>query len=446
MMNDSNHTVAVVAENYLCCSCGACQVVCPVNAIILKETPGGYIFPIVNHDLCTDCGACQGSCAGIRLASDLPEDPFTGPVLGCWVGRSTDDEIFRKSQSRGAVTAILESLLADKKIDGAATVVMESGNPPRPLVRIARTREDLLSAQGSKYSPVPLLTFLENPKSNGKPLAAVALACHVHGLHNVFEAFPTFRKMVGPVIGLVCDRVMTCQAIDYILWRSKMKENDPVSLEFRSKEWRGYPGDVRVRDVKGHVTNLSRKQRTEIKDYFTPPRCRLCFDKMNVLADITVGDPWGIPGADKTRGESVVIARTPRELETVRKAIEKEQILLREVPYELVLEGQSIEQKKREFAGYCSSWASMQRPLPEQAKRVLGIVGTVEREDHYSKNLRHSLSLDQFPSSVAIARDARKWVINRKIIKKINKILNHLTLLHANGQMASPILDRVSNP
>ena len=76
-------TVTGVAENYLCCSCGACGSVCPENAIVFEETPGGYYFPVIDVELCTECGKCLRSCAGITLAADLPDDPFSGETLGC---------------------------------------------------------------------------------------------------------------------------------------------------------------------------------------------------------------------------------------------------------------------------------------------------------------------------------------------------------------------------
>ncbi|MCJ7500171.1 Coenzyme F420 hydrogenase/dehydrogenase, beta subunit C-terminal domain, partial [bacterium] len=307
MIQRRYYNVSEIAQAYLCCSCGLCEVVCPENAIKLIETPGGHFFPVVSQNLCTGCGICVATCAGVNLSIGLPENPFKGTALQCWVGKATDEQVYRRSQSGGGVTAILLALMEAGRIKGAATVNMEAGAPPRPVVRIARSQDEILSARGSKYCPVPLLHFLRELDDNNGPIAMVGLGCHVHGLHNAFKHSPELRGKVGPVIGLICDRVLTRSAIDYLLWRSGVKIGEQASFEFRSKEWRGSPGDVRI-GIKGRETVfLPSRERMQIKDYFTPARCRLCFDKMNVFADITAGDPWGIPGTDKKQGETALV-------------------------------------------------------------------------------------------------------------------------------------------
>jgi coenzyme F420 hydrogenase subunit beta len=151
------HNVAEIARAYLCCSCGLCEVICPEKAILLDETPGGHLFPSVAQDLCTGCGTCVKACPGIHLLTEIPEDPFKGTALDCRVGKATRKDVYRASQSGGGVTAVLLALMEIGRVKGAATVTMETGSPPRPVVSIARTTEDLLPSQGSKYCPVPVL-------------------------------------------------------------------------------------------------------------------------------------------------------------------------------------------------------------------------------------------------------------------------------------------------
>ena len=418
-------TVAGVAKAYLCCSCGACGFVCPENAILFKETPGGYCFPVINGELCTECGKCLRSCPGVILSADLPDDPFAGETLGCWVGKASEDAVYTGSQSGGGVTGILLTLMADGKIDGAATVTMDAGTPPRPVVRIARTREEILAAQGSKYCPVPVLASLKDLTVESGPIALVGLACHVHGLHNLFQEFPELRAKVSPVIGLLCDRVMTTAAIDYLLWKTDMEWEDPVTFEFKSKRWRGYPGDIRVSREGGDEIFLPAEERMKIKDYFTPARCRLCFDKMNVLADITAGDPWGLPEVDRKRGETTLIARTPAGLEAVLMAIDNGQIILREVSYDRILDGQQINKKRAEFAGYCAAWSSMRRPVPAQAETVLRTVSVHKRNRKFVRNLRRALRLDQFKSRRALVHHIRNRLRRREIVKKIKRAFTY---------------------
>lgn len=415
-------TVAGVAEAYLCCSCGACAVICPEKAILFKETPGGYCFPSINPQRCTGCGHCLANCAGTRLAVDLPDDPFAGIVQGCWVGKATDISAYKRSQSGGAVTAILLALLAEGKIQGAVTVVMEAGAPPRPRIRIARTHDEMLAAQGSKYCPAPVLNSLEELKEESGTYALVGLSCHVQGMCNILNASPEFSKKINPIIGLICDRILTYGAVDYLLRRSGVKKSEHVSLEYRSKELRGYPGDVKIGFEDGVHKYLPRRERTQIKDYFTPARCRLCFDKMNVLSDITVGDPWGIHDYDKEHGESVVIARTPAGFGIVQSAVHTGQLDLKKIPYDTVLLGQGIDRKRENFASYCRIWSSMNRPLPAQADAALNVTPDHGSKKEQKRNLLRALSLDRFSSRRAMFRDVRKYIMRMKLAKKINKL------------------------
>jgi coenzyme F420 hydrogenase subunit beta len=414
--------VAEVARNYLCCSCGLCEVICPEKAIRLSETPGGHLFPLVDQDLCTGCGICVKACPGIHLLTDMPEDPFKGEVLDCWVGKATREDVYAASQSGGGVTAVLLALLEAGRIKGAATVTMETGSPPRPAVSIARTPEDLLSAQGSKYCPVPVLGFLRDLSEEDGPVAMVGLACQVHGLHNAFRLFPELRLKVGPVIGLVCDRVLTRGAIDYLLWRSGVRDDEKVSFQYRSKEWRGYPGDVKISRGVSEPVFLPNRERMRIKDYFTPARCRLCFDKMNILADVTACDPWGIPGTDSKGGETALIARTSEGLETVRLAMETGHLDLRETTYDVIIEGQSIKQKERNFSGYCSAWRSLSQPLPEQAESVFNVLDIPGNISFFENHLQRALALDQFPSRRTMLRNARSWVIKQRLYRKVKNL------------------------
>lgn len=46
-----------VINKELCIACGACEPVCPVEAI--SEDDGKYV---INDTLCIECGACEGVC------------------------------------------------------------------------------------------------------------------------------------------------------------------------------------------------------------------------------------------------------------------------------------------------------------------------------------------------------------------------------------------------
>jgi coenzyme F420 hydrogenase subunit beta len=134
----------------------------------------------------------------------------------------------------------------------------------------------------------------------------------------------------------------------------------------------------------------------QIRDFFTPIRCRLCFDKLNVFSDISVGRTCGISQADHKNGECVCIVRTEKGLDFLQKS--KEHFLLREVAYDKVCADQRIENKRREWYGYRKAWGRQGMKLPNYCEHIR-IKQTKINLSRYKKKLKQSLILDSFGST-----------------------------------------------
>lgn len=432
--------VSKIVEQKLCISCGACSVICPAGAITYDETVGGMVVPRVHEDRCTSCGLCLSVCPGVgfgrTLLNKLPEDPFVGKSSGCFVGRAFSKETFLNSQSGGVVSSLLIDALRESLIQAAVVTLIKPGKPPKPEAYLATTEEQILAAQKSKYLPVPLLSALKDVEDRQLSVGVVGLPCHLQGLHNLIDFQPAIKERIVFTIGLICDRIMTRASVDFLLKRSG--KNDKVSLlHFRDKSAGGYPGSVRITDGAGHSVILPSHERMRIKDAFTPARCRLCFDKLNVFADITVGDPWGITSADMENGESVVICRTERGSEIVRDAIEHNAVTLRSIDYSEVVNGQHITQRRQDWRGYCEAWSQLGYELPDYVSRVTESAPSVGRRN-YARQLKHSLSLDAYASrSDLIQHIARQLCWNEakksfwlpaRMVRKALSILKNLVM------------------
>lgn len=406
-----------VAATKLCNTCGACAAVCPIDAIEYNETVAGYCLPVVDESLCNGCGLCKSVCPGIHfgptLCSKMPDDPFVGNALTASVGKATNEKIFANSQSGGVVTAILESAIKTGIIKSAITVKMQPGNPPRPVVHICKTIEELYESQKSKYCPVPVLTFLKQLKAEDGPVAVVGTSCHIHGLTNIIDKFPHIKTKIAFTIGLLCDRVLTLAAIDFLRNRSGMG-NMASSIDFRNKLVSGYPGDVLLTLSNGNKAVIKSTERIKIKDYFTPVRCRLCFDKMNVYSDISVGDPHGLKNIDRKLGESMIIARTAFGKDIIESAVKSKAVVLRDVNYNDVVKGQGIVKKKQQWSGYIEAWAKMGNQLPDFANPVkTRITVKPDQISHYKSSLQHSLNIDNYENRNELVLLVEK-TLNRK--------------------------------
>lgn len=405
--------ISTIASAKLCTTCGACFGLCSADAIHYEETVGGYYLPVVNEDACTHCGLCYEACPGVHfgetLISSMPKDPFAGHSIASYVGKATNKQLFNNSQSGGIVSALLVHALEKGRINGAVTVTMQSGSPPRPVAKIAKSSQEILQAQKSKYCPVPVLGFLRDLKSHEGPVAMVGTSCQIHGLKNALDKMPQLQSKIAFTIGLVCDRVLTYTALDYLVSKASINVKSKI-LHFRDKSVSGYPGDVHVFSDNGKSIVMPAKIRMQIKDYFTPARCRICFDKMNVFSDITVGDPHGLKGADRKLGESMLVVRTKIGQEIIRNARKDEAISIRPVKYEKVLKGQGIKKKKDQWHGYSLAWKESGREVPGFYAQVKDPVHVVADVYQYEKDLEYSLSLDKFQSRKELIRFVDKMV------------------------------------
>ena len=96
---------------------------------------------------------------------------------------------------------------------------------------------------------------------------------------------------------------------------------------------------------------------------FTPSRCRLCFDKLNVLSDLSVGDAWGV--SEGQEGVSVTLVRTQRGMDALLSAEKAGLIRLGSVEPNAIFKGQAVEKRRRDWAAYTAACQDMGHSAPE---------------------------------------------------------------------------------
>jgi len=419
MTLSQRHNVSIVAAKHLCLSCGACYTICRYHSISYHETVGGYLFPVVDKNTCINCGLCYKVCPGIRfnkpLAEQTPEYPFIGNIISCRVGKATNETIFWNSQSGGIATALLAHLLETGQISGAIVATMQTAKPPRGDVMLAKTVEDLIDAQKSKYLPIPLLSIISQLKTSEAPVAIVGLPCQIHGLNNLISLYPDIGLKIFIKIGLICDRIQTNAVVDFFGLKAATQNMDYFT--FRDKTRPIYPGNPVVKIEGGKEVVLDASLRMAVKNFFTPPRCRLCFDKLNVYADIVLGDPHGIKGIERTHGTTLVLTRTQKGENEVLVAEDTGYIKTLPTDVQDVVNGQEIAQKRLDWERYIYAWSKIGGTLPEYPQNV-------HQKDYpsnvylsrYKEDLLHGIRLDDFSSRSAVLNAANRWLLKRKIL------------------------------
>ena len=157
--------ISFVIEQSLCHGCGACEVGCPEDAIVLElNSRQGIYLPRIVESRCTSCSVCVDLCSGWSLdltaaahrsGDELPHH-LIGPHTGIFRAYSTNPERRRRGASGAIVTELAAFLLESGQVDGVLTVRMNAVTPTRAEYYLARSVGELVPSQKSKYCPVPL--------------------------------------------------------------------------------------------------------------------------------------------------------------------------------------------------------------------------------------------------------------------------------------------------
>jgi len=302
-----------IIDTEKCVSCGTCEAVCPVNVIELQDNT-----PILVRN-CIECGICYANCPAVSFnEKDMeekifgrtrkPNEKLTGIYQEVYAARATSDEIHMKAQDGGVVTALLTQFLKDKG-DGVIVAGLEKDKiwVPKPVV--AKTREAVIAAAGTKYTPSPTLVGVKKAVKEEKlgNIAVVGTTCQMRGLSLAMMGSMKNKSIADSValkIGLFCMETFT---YDSFMKYLKDNEVDPGRVtKFEIKNGRFYAWDGEER--------LYRVKLSKVKPLIRPV-CNHCTDFTSEFSDISVGNV-GSPA-----GYSTVLVRNERGKKILEAAI-----------------------------------------------------------------------------------------------------------------------------
>jgi len=368
-----------IVVNGLCTQCGTCIAVCPFDAISLYQHKSQGLLPKVDDNLCTQCGKCVEVCPGqsVDLAQlqqeffgQTAKDELFGNYIEIFSGYSTVPEIRYNGASGGIVTTILISLLKKGEIDGALVVRMSQKRPLEPEVFIARTEEELISAQQSKYLPVPMnLGLKEIIKDKNGKYAIVGLPCHFHGLRLVEKKNPNLKNKILLRIGLLCGFNPTLSSTKFLLRRAGVKNFEDVKeIKYRDGDW---PCGFRAILKDGTDRFLYPIEQFLFSHYvFERHRCAMCLDHTCELADISVGDEWRAKLKKDAGGWSYLIVRTKIGKEIVEKFAKERLLYLEPIDSSVIYGGQygSLNFKKKGSFAFAKIRRLFNKQVPDYLK------------------------------------------------------------------------------
>jgi len=277
--------VSIVFNAGVCCQCGWCSAICPVNAI---EVTADTLE--IDNDACMKCGLCFSVCPRSftidqayksikKLDKSLNWSDKTGAYINAYSASTTKDDIKKVRQDGGIVTSILEYLLENNLVD-AIVAVQHSEELWRPEPVIIEKVKDLYKTGGTKYANSPSLTIIDQCKKYEK-LAFVGVPCMMKALEKgaMFPSGLPFFKNIKYKIGLFCmeafpyDRIINLAAEQF---NKDIKELTKMNIgggKFIINLKSGEQMDVPLKEVQKYARD----------------NCHYCEDLTSDYADISVG-------------------------------------------------------------------------------------------------------------------------------------------------------------
>lgn len=299
-----NPTIVDQLKKEHCCGCESCANACPVNAITMMADEEGFLYPHVDHDKCIKCGLCVKKCPVIcdQHAND--------EVDTCYATIANDTEMRMRSSSGGLFTQFARFALdqggvvfgaAYKTFDTVGHTWVESEEDLDAL----RRSKYVQSSTGDSYKQAK--AFLDE----GRVVLYTGCPCQIAGLYAYLgKSYENLYTM-----DLLCHGVPSPALFRRYL-REEYGDKAITDVNFRDKAAYGWSTHMNVyfedgkahRDVCGHDPYY----RMFLPCLAMRPFCSHCkFTKIPRVADVSVGDWWGIEKYDASlndqKGTSLLI-------------------------------------------------------------------------------------------------------------------------------------------
>ncbi|MDI6878398.1 MAG: Coenzyme F420 hydrogenase/dehydrogenase, beta subunit C-terminal domain [Desulfitobacteriaceae bacterium] len=307
-----------VMDTEACTRCGLCVGLCPY----IKTMNERIAFI---HDCSREDGNCYQVCP--RTPTDwatLDQAVFgearTDQVLGNYAqilyARSLDRGTGESGQYGGVVSALAAFMVESGESEAAVVTRGEESGPPTPVV--ARTREEILAASGSKYSASPTLSALNEGVRQGlNNLTVIGRPCQVLGLRKMqsltgVSEHNLSARQVNFTIGLFCFWSLDTKVYSLFEQKTEGKAVRKIDIPQNFVVLTTDAGEVQI-------------PVDEVREYIRPT-CLRCFDPTAEFADVAVGSTEHDPQWN------TLIVRTAKGKEVVERAVSEGRLEIKDYP------------------------------------------------------------------------------------------------------------------
>lgn len=365
------------------------------------------------------CPAIAVDYAGLQEARFPGETPGPyGVVRSVLLAQSVHYERNLRASSGGIIKELVISYLERADVDGVVSLRHVGGLDFEPQLVTDVNQVDALP--GSIYHNLEKSRVLAFLRENEGRFVLIAIPCELEGIFSyIYRVEPHLADRIHATIGLICGWQYSHHALRAIC---DYKGIDFDRIENVSYRGGGPVGKLRITVHGGEEYTVNRRvdlsYQTAFDRHFNTPRCHLCINHANFLADIVVGDAW-LPSTVGTRtGISLVIARTADADSTIRGLGAAERVVLTEVSTHEILESQT---RRIAFGDFSYAFADHLRRIGRFVPDLRG-PNYLEHDPVPDAETEHFLG--ELEVKLQLQRERRyRRLRRRKLTKELSRLL-----------------------
>ena len=320
------HLYDEVVTSGLCTGCAGCVVACPHDVLGYDDTNGVYKpFHLEAEGGPGGCGhgdrgctSCTRACPRFRawepeldqflFGRERGPEEMEGISKDVILARAVDPEVHKNGQDGGLVSAILLWCIEHGYIDAALVSYLEGdGTSWKAIPGVARTRDEILAASGSRYTySANTMAYADAVAGGNEKLALVGMSCQssVPPAMKARKAGKPARR-IALNIGLLCSKTFD-DAIFEELFEAKygLRKQDMVKMNIKGVF------QIWMKDGSYHEIDLKECHQ------WTREGCKLCPDFAAEHADISTG------GIGEDNDWTLVLVRTDLAREILSRMID----------------------------------------------------------------------------------------------------------------------------